>query len=74
VSTQQKNWIFGVWFTIDGLLAMFPPVYWYLGGSATPSVFGLPLSVAYYVGVNLLITISIIAAFLVESARGELNE
>jgi hypothetical protein len=59
-----KPWIL-VWFALDTILAIFPPVYWAASG-AQPWILGLPLSVFYFVSLGLFITASLVVACLVD--------
>jgi hypothetical protein len=70
MSTQTKNRIFGVWFVLDGVLAMFPPLYWGVS-EIHGTVFGLPFTIFYFIVTGLVITASIVALYVVEELRGE---
>jgi hypothetical protein len=65
---EYPGWI-KCWFALDAVLALLPPIYWAASGPA-PSVFGLPLSVFYFILVGASITGSIVAAYAVEVKRG----
>lgn len=72
MSTATKHWLFGIVFVAVAFLAMFPPIYLTFSG-AKPHVLGIPLSVFYMIGTGFLITVAVVALFLVERARGELE-
>ena len=60
-----------VWFALDAILALFPPVYWAMSG-VRPNIFGLPLSLFYFASLGLFITMSLVVAyFLDEDVQGE---
>lgn len=56
-----------VWFALDAILALLPPVYWAMSG-ARPIILGLPLSVFYFVALGLFITASLVAAYVLDDA------
>lgn len=62
-----KPWIL-VWFALDTVLALLPPVYWAASGSR-PLILGLPLSVFYFVSLGLFITASLVVAYLVDESH-----
>lgn len=72
MSRQRKNRFFGALFLFDGVLAMFPPVYWAVN-EVDATVLGLPFSVLYFLVTGLLITVSVMALYLVEELRGEVG-
>lgn len=71
-SSRTKRWAFGTAFAACFVLALFPPLY-LAAGRADPHVLGLPFSVAYMIFAGLLVTVSIMAIYLWERARGELD-
>lgn len=58
-----------IWFALDGILALFPPVYWLFAGP-TPLIFGLPSSIVYFVALVVFIAASIVAAYRDDEKRG----
>jgi hypothetical protein len=54
-----------VWFALDAIFALLPPVYWAASG-VRPTILGLPLSVFYFVSLGLFITASLVVAYLVD--------
>ena len=58
------RWI-AVWFAIDALVALTPPLYWAFDGASAP-VLGIPAAVLYFVAVSSCIAASIVAAFIAE--------
>ncbi len=60
------------WFIADIVLGLLPPLYWVAGGSS-PTIFGLPLSVAYFLLIGIFISASIVMAFVTERREGSLN-
>lgn len=71
--TPWVAWVFGGWFVLGALLALFPPVYWLLG-RPDPHVLGVPLSVFYFFATNIFITAGLMTAYLVERAQGDLED
>lgn len=72
MSSRTKNRIFGIWFVVDAVLAMLPPVYWAVD-EIDGTVLGLPFSVAYFIVTGIVITASIVALYMVEDIRGEVD-
>jgi hypothetical protein len=72
MSATTKTWLFGIVFVVVAFLALSPPIYLTFNG-AKPDVLGMPLSVFYMIGTGFLITVAVVALFLVEKARGELD-
>jgi hypothetical protein len=69
----RKNWHFQlvkIWFVIDALIALAPPLYWLADKHKILSVFGLPVTLCYFLLVGFLITASILYAYWVEIGRG----
>ncbi|MDB5398524.1 MAG: hypothetical protein JWQ55_542, partial [Rhodopila sp.] len=61
-ATRPRSAFILIWFVLDAVLGLFPPVYWFAGGPE-PLVFGLPCSIAYFVALALFIAVSIVAAY-----------
>jgi hypothetical protein len=72
MSSATKNRVFGAWFVLDTVLAMFPPVYWAVN-EIHGTLLGLPFSIAYFIVTGFLITASIVALYVVEEIRGEVG-
>jgi hypothetical protein len=58
-----------IWFVLDAILALFPPIYWVAGGP-TPLIAGIPCSVVYFVVLAAFIVGSLIAAYYDDERRG----
>jgi hypothetical protein len=68
---RRASWI-SVWFALDAVVALAPPLYWAVDGKTT-LILGLPAPVFYFVAVAIFITASIVAAYLSESRNGEIG-
>jgi hypothetical protein len=66
--TPRSGFI-SIWFILDAVLALFPPVYWAAGGP-TPLIIGVPCSVVYFVALAAFIVGSLIAAYIDDERRG----
>jgi hypothetical protein len=53
-----------VWFAIDLVLALFPPVHWALSGSAP--ILGIPRVLFYIYGTSFITAASIVAAYFAD--------
>jgi hypothetical protein len=51
-----------LWFALDILLALFPPLHWAVGGGAP--VLGVPETLLYLFGTSLFIAASVVAAYV----------
>jgi hypothetical protein len=60
------------WFIVDTIVALAPPLYWAFDGNRTP-IFGIPAAVLYFIAVSTCIAASIVAAYLAEANRGEVD-
>lgn len=67
----QPRWV-TAWFFVDAIVALAPPLYWAFDGNRTP-VSGVPIVVLYFIVVSTCIAVSIIAAYLAEAFRGEVD-
>ncbi|GJE55624.1 MULTISPECIES: hypothetical protein [Methylobacterium] len=56
-----------VWFALDLLLALLPPLHWHLG--VAEPVLGMPCTLAYLWGASLFIAASVVAAYFADPAR-----
>jgi len=61
------RWIY-VWFVLDALLVLMPPLHWFVTG--THDVLGVPAAVVYFTAAALFVCTSLIAAYLAEVAAG----
>jgi hypothetical protein len=59
--------IFGVWFGLDAVLALLPPLYWAAGDGS------VEWSYLYFLGSAAVIVASVVAVYAVEAVRGELD-
>ena len=55
-----------VWFAVDLVLALFPPVHWAMSGS--DPILGIPRSLFYLYGTSCIIAASIVAAYFTDRA------
>ncbi len=67
----QRRWVM-VWFIIDAIVALAPPLYWAFDGKSTP-IYGVPAAVLYFVTVSICIAASIVAAYAAEAGDGEMG-
>lgn len=70
----HKTWhlnLVKIWFVIDALIALAPPLYWAADSHKTASVLGLRVTLCYFLLVGFSITASILYAYWVEAGRGE---
>lgn len=63
-----RRWIVKLWFLLDAIVALAPPLYWAADGRTT-SVAGVPAALFYFLAVSLCITASLIVAFLLDDAE-----
>jgi len=68
-ATKPRAAYVSIWFALDAVLALFPPVYWVFAGP-TPQIFRLPGSIIYFVALVIFIAASIVAAYLDDERRG----
>jgi hypothetical protein len=72
-SSSPQPWLrkaVALWFLIDAIIALAPPLYWAAGGW-TDSVLGVPGALFYFLAVNVVITASLVFAYLVEREEEE---
>ncbi|MCJ2012179.1 hypothetical protein [Methylobacterium sp. J-076] len=62
-----RRGIVKLWFALDAIVALAPPLYWAADGRTTP-IAGIPAALFYFLAVNLCITASLIAASWLDSA------
>lgn len=60
-----------LWFALDAVLALAPPLYWLADAQRPAAVFGLPVTLLYFLLVSACITASILYAYRAEAASGE---
>lgn len=53
-----------VWFAVDLVLALFPPVHWAMSGS--DPILGIPRALLYVYGTSSIIAASIVAAYFAD--------
>ncbi len=72
VRSRAPSWrgVIKLWFLIDVIVALAPPLYWRMDSDMT-SVAGVPAALFYFLAVNVFITASLVAAYLLESADEE---
>ncbi len=68
-----KTLLFGAYFLVLLLMAVFPPFYLSVSGS-TALVMGIPLPMFYWILIAVLLGLGVWALYLVESANGEIPE
>ena len=71
--TRPRSSFISIWFVLDAILGLFPPVYW-IAGRPAPAIFGLPCSVVYFMALALFIAASIVAAYWDDEARGAFDD
>lgn len=62
----------GVWFLLNTIAALYPPLYW-AAGKTTGPVLGMPVSLVYFLGISLSITLSILYAYRRDIKSGEFS-
>lgn len=67
LSTRQRSAIYAGVLLVDGVLALFPPLYW-MAGTGSPAT-----SLTYFVGGGAVMVLSVYLLFYVEHVRGELD-
>lgn len=53
-----------VWFALDLVLALFPPLHWAMSGS--DPILGIPRALLYVYGTSAIVAASIVAAYFAE--------
>jgi hypothetical protein len=66
---RPRSSFVAIWFVLDAILALFPPVYW-LAGGPRPLVAGIPCSIVYFVLLSAFIAGSLVAAYADDERRG----
>lgn len=72
-ATRPRSAFISIWFILDAILGLFPPVYWIAGGPE-PLIFGLSCSIVYFVALAMFIAASIVAAYWDDEARGAFGD
>jgi hypothetical protein len=67
--TAPRSSFIAIWFALDAILALFPPVYWFAGGP-TPLIAGIPCSIVYFLLLSAFIVGSLLAAYADDERRG----
>jgi hypothetical protein len=65
-SAPLRRGIVKLWFALDVLVALAPPLYWAADGRTAP-IAGIPAALFYFLAVSLCITASLIAAYLLNA-------
>lgn len=61
-----RRGIVKLWFALDAIVALAPPLYWAADGRTTP-IAGIPTALFYFLAVSLCITASLIAAYVLDA-------
>ncbi|MBE7199748.1 MAG: hypothetical protein INR70_18365 [Parafilimonas terrae] len=62
-----RRGIVKLWFALDTVVALAPPLYWAADGRTAP-IAGIPAALLYFLAVSLCITASLIAAYLLDTS------
>lgn len=62
-----RRGIVKLWFALDAVVALAPPLYWAADGRANP-IAGVPTALFYFLAVSLCITASLITAYLLDTS------
>jgi hypothetical protein len=62
-----RRGIVKLWFALDAVVALAPPLYWAADGRTTP-IAGIPTALFYFLSVSMCITASLIAAYLLDTS------
>lgn len=62
-----RRGIVKLWFALDAVVALAPPLYWAANGRTAP-IAGIPTALFYFLAVSLCNTASLIAAYLFDTA------
>lgn len=60
-----RRGIIKLWFALDAVVALAPPLYWAADGRTAP-ILGIPTALFYFLAVSVFITASLIAAYLLD--------
>jgi hypothetical protein len=70
---RLKTLVFGIYFLVLLLMALFPPLYLSISSSAV-IVLGIPLPIFYWIGIATFTGLGLWVLYLIESATGEIPE
>lgn len=70
---RLRNQIFGAYFLLLLMLALFPPFYLSVSGS-TALVLGIPLPIFYWIAIAVLAALGVWALYVAELKAGEIPE
>lgn len=59
-----------MWFVLDAIVALAPPLYWLVDDNRMMLILGAPASLVYFLAVALCITLSLVTAYVVEAKQG----
>lgn len=59
-----------LWFLLDGIIALAPPLYWMVNDNYMTTIFGMPATLFYFISVAVCIVCSLVTAYLVEEKQG----
>lgn len=65
---NNKRLISRLWFLVNLLVSLYPPLYWQVGASQQ-LILGLPVSFIYFIAISISITLSILYAYHEEASR-----
>lgn len=63
-----------MWFLLDAIVALAPPLYWMVDENRMTPVLGMPASLAYFIFVAVFIALSLVAAYIVEEKQGAFQQ
>ncbi|KKB62951.1 hypothetical protein WM40_14430 [Robbsia andropogonis] len=70
---KLRNYFFGVYFALLLAMALFPPFYLSVSGSAIV-VAGIPLPILYWIGNAILVGLGVWALYIIENVQDALPE
>ena len=70
---RLKTLVFGVYFFLLLMMALFPPFYLSVSGSAVV-VLGIPLPIFYWILIAILMGLGLWVLYVVESVTGEIPD
>lgn len=59
-----------LWFCLDAIIALAPPLYWLVNDHRMTLVLGMPTTLFYFISVAVCIVGSLITAYIVEEKQG----
>ncbi|GJD32503.1 hypothetical protein PMNALOAF_3779 [Methylobacterium adhaesivum] len=62
-----RRGIVKLWFALDAVVALAPPLYWAADGRTAP-IAEIPTALFYFLAVSFCITASLIAAYLLDTS------